>query len=101
MTILLQQGKTKTIQLKFLNSDGITVAPAPSSGGSVSGTGANLLTVSLASDQQTVTITGKNVGTDAVNYSGPGGLTASDPVHVVATTATSATFDETTLMDVP
>lgn len=101
MAVTIQQGKSFTMKLKFLNSDG-SVAPAPSSGGSVSTDVFGLTvvagTATLAADQETVTYVanGNSLGTDTLSYGGPEGLTASENVIVVATTAVSVTFDEST-----
>jgi hypothetical protein len=102
MTIVVQQGATATIKLAFTQpgpgGTGTVPAAPPTSGGSVSGTGTNNMSATLGADQQTVTITGKGVGTDTVTYTGPQGLTCFDAVHVVATTATAVSFDESTLV---
>jgi hypothetical protein len=99
MPFTIQQGKTATIKLKFTNADG-SVAPAPSSGGSVSANvGLNIGTAVLTvTDQQTVTYTARGLGTDIITYNGPQGLTATETVSLVATTATGVTFDDTTLV---
>lgn len=96
MTVSVQQGKTATIKLKFLNEDG-SVATPPSSGGVLyTNTNPPIATVSLGSDQETVTYVANILGTDTLTYSGPDGLTTTEIVHVVATTATTVAFDETT-----
>ncbi len=101
MAVTLQQGQSATILLKFLNADS-SVALPPTSGGSVhadtgTDTSVHLFgTVTLAADQKTVTYQALNLGVDTVTYNGPNGLTATLTVNVVATTATSVVFDETT-----
>ena len=106
MAVTLQQGLTATIKLKFLNVDG-SVAPAPSSGGSVSTDVFGLSVVygsaTLASDQETVTYVanGNSIGADTLVYNGPQGLTTTETVNIVATTATSVAFDETTFTVLP
>lgn len=98
MTLTLQQGESATIELKFLNVDGST-APAPTSGGSVSSAaGLQYGTITLATDQKTVTYTasGPRLGTETIFYNGPDGLTATDNINIVATTAVSVSFDEST-----
>lgn len=98
MTLILQQGESATIELKFLNVDG-SVALAPTSGGSVSSAaGLQYGTITLADDQKTVTYTasGHSLGTETIFYNGPDGLTASDNIIIVATTAVSVSFDEST-----
>lgn len=99
--ITVQQGKTVTIALEFKNADG-TVAAPPTSGGSVNNnTGHGYGTVSLAADQVTVTYTANIITPvgqyDIITYSGPQGLTATENVTIVATTATTVVFNEATL----
>lgn len=99
MTITVQQGTSATIKLKFLNVDGSAALP-PTSGGSVSTTGIAGLSQNghavLGSDQQTITYSAGGLGVDTISYVGPQGLTASENVVLVATTANAVVFDEST-----
>ena len=96
MAINIQQGQTETIKLKFTDASGLAVS-APTSGGSVAVQNTNLAVATLGNDQMTVTIQAVSLGSTVVTYSGPQGLTVTDALNILATTATNVVFDETTL----
>jgi len=94
--VTIQQGQHATILLKFLNADGSVGVP-PTSGGSVNNNTGHLYgVVSLDADGFTVHYQANALGTDTVTYNGPGGLTATLSVNIIAGVATSVVFDETT-----
>jgi hypothetical protein len=94
----IQQGSTATVKLKFTNADG-TPAPVPSSGGHISINNGNIGSVTMV-DQGTVGFSAIGTGSGTLSYSG-NGLTATDIVTVVATTATQAAFDDTSWVVTP
>jgi hypothetical protein len=97
MTMILQQGQTGTIPLAFTNNG--SVVPMPSSGGTCKNGNSNTGSASMI-DQGNVKYVTNGLGTDVITYTGPtgSGLTATENVQVLATTATAVDFDETKIV---